>query len=311
MQVLAQKYNIGFYNVENLFDTINDPKINDEDFLPGGKNTWTQERYKQKLINLNQAIDEMGNLLFLGMCEIENKQVVKDLINNSDKRRKKFAISHIDSPDARGIDVALIYDSTKATLMYKHNIRFTLPGKKEPSTRDILVSKFLVKKDTIHILVNHWPSRTGGQEKSDENRVEAAKNARLYIDSVLAVNPQAKIVLMGDLNDYPDNNAPQAIAQKLTPMITPQSGIYGGSYNYRGEWGILDHIFVSPTFIEAKKRSKVIENSGAIISSEFLLEKYKDAMSPKRTYGGKEYTGGYSDHLPVTISIKVKSCCFF
>jgi len=300
----AQKnsYYVGFYNVENLFDTIDQPN-NDEEFLPQSKKQWTRERYEEKLANLNQVIDSMGNVVLLGLCEVENRGVVADL-NAYSKTRKQFGIVHYDSPDLRGIDVALIYDSSRFTVHSSGVIRYELPKSQTPLTRDILWAKMVYKKDTLLTMVNHWPSRRGGQQQSNPNRVYAAQKATQFIDSVMIASPKIKFVFMGDLNDYPDNEAPKLIAQRLRPNITHQSGKFGGSYNYKNEWDILDHIFVSEN--AHKGKISFIENSGEIVSSVFLLEEYKGVLVPKRTYAGSKYIGGYSDHLPVRVKIKLK-----
>jgi predicted extracellular nuclease len=154
-------------------------------------------------------------------------------------------------------------------------------------------------------MVNHWPSRRGGQEESEPLRLEAAKNARLFIDSVLNVNPNSKLILMGDLNDYPTDKAPMMIQEKLNPMITKESGEFGGSHNYKETWDVLDHIFVSPSLTNSKKGFKTCSSSGKIHSFPFLLSEYKGQTVPFRTYGGSTYLGGYSDHLPVSIKISL------
>lgn len=300
----AQNYRVGFYNVENLFDTINDPKKNDEEFLPDGKMSWNQQRYNEKLQHINQVMDEMGKLLILGMCEIENEHVVRDVVRHS-KYAKTHGVVHYESPDERGIDVAMIYDSSMLKRIASGNIRFTLPGKEKPSSRDIVWAKFLYKKDTLFALVNHWPSRRGGTDDSEKNRIEAAQNARRFIDSVELRNPKYKLILMGDLNDYPEDKAPMLVAEKLTEMICKTSGEFGGSYLHDGEWNVLDHIMVSPA-LRGKKGIRTVIGSGKIHSPEFVIEEWKGKKQPKRTYvGGNKYIGGYSDHLGVTIDMKL------
>lgn len=305
--VNAQKnhnYTIGFYNVENLFDTLDDPEKNDAEFLPEGKNQWTEERYAKKLADLNKVINEMGNLLVLGMAEIENERVIRDLLKVSNYSGT-HGVVHFESPDDRGIDVGLIYDSLKLKLADAGKIRFIMPGMDRPTTRDILWAKFSYKKDTVYCMVNHWPSRRGGQETSEPNRMEAAKQARKFIDSVLLRQPAAKIIFMGDLNDYPQDNAPQFIAEKLRPQINKSSGEYGGSYKYKGEWDVLDHIMISDGLLNASKKITYVKDSGKILSPEFVMTEVKGQKYPHRTYG-REYEGGYSDHLPVRIEVTLK-----
>ena len=295
--------NIAFYNVENLFDTI-DGTNDDAEFLPKSKNDWNSARYLEKIKHINQVINELQNPLLIGMCEIENAQVVRDVIKNSSKIQN-YGIVHHESPDARGIDVALIYDSSTLKLIKSGYLRFTLPGQTSPSTRDIVWGKFAAKKDTIIGMVNHWPSRRGGEKESEINRLEAGKTARIFIDSLLKVNSSYKIVFMGDLNDYPEDKAPKIIAEKLHPMILPSSGEFGGSHNYNNEWDVLDHIFISSGF-QGKKGIKVIKDSGKIYSFPYLLTEYKGKIVPFRTYGGTKYLGGYSDHLPVSIEVSFR-----
>lgn len=294
--------NIAFYNVENLFDTL-DGTNDDAEFLPDGKNNWTSERYDEKIVHINKVIDELNNPLFIGMCEIENAKVVRDVMNYSSKINN-YGLLHYESPDARGIDVALIYDSMTLKLVQSGNLRFTLPGKEAPSSRDIIWGKFVQNKDTLIAMVNHWPSRSGGQESSEPNRITAAQTARTFIDSLLKDNKNYKIVFMGDLNDYPSDAAPTLIREKLVSMICPMSGSFGGTYNYKGEWDVLDHIFVSQGMLK-KKGIKAVKGSGVIHSFEYLLEEYKGQIVPFRTYAGPKYLGGYSDHLPVSIEVSV------
>lgn len=298
---------IAFYNVENLFDTL-DGANDDAEFLPAGKNAWNSARYNEKLDHINKVFDNFSNPLFIGMCEIENATVVRDVMKHSVKLNN-YGLVHYESADARGIDVALIYDSATMKLKESGFIRFSLPGEEAKATRDIVWGKFSYKKETIIVMVNHWPSRSGGQEVSEPNRLEAAKNARTFIDSLLSENKNAKIVFMGDLNDYPTNKAPQSVAEKLTPQITALSGDFGGTYNYKGEWDVLDHIMVSNGMINKKCKQKktisLIPNSGEIHAFDYLLEEYKGQVVPFRTYGGSKYLGGYSDHLPVSIEVSL------
>lgn len=293
---------IGFYNVENLYDTLNDPDKDDEEFLPEGKNQWTQERYNDKLKKMAQVMNDMGNLLVLGVCEIENERVLRDVLKQ--RTDNKLAIVHYDSDDARGVDVGLFYDSTQLKLDNSGYLRYRTVVEDKP-TRDILWAKFSAGKQNVYFLVNHWPSRRGGEKESEPNRLKAADVARNFIDSVTLVDKKAAFVFMGDLNDYPTNTAPLKIAEKLTPMITKASGEFGGSYNYRGEWDVLDHIMVSSSLFK-NKGFTVISNSGKILSFPYLMTVYKGNKVPNRLYAGDKYLGGYSDHLPVSIEVQLK-----
>lgn len=293
---------IAFYNVENLFDTLDTPDKNDEEFLPSGSYEWTSDRYQTKIAHINQVIDSLNVPMIFGMCEIENEAVVRDVVNGG-SMKNTHDIVHFESLDARGIDNAIIYDKTVLTLVESGIIRFDMPEPSTPS-RDIVWAKFNRGKDTILTMVNHWPSRSGGQVESEPKRLVASIAASAFIDSVLNQNKKMKIIFMGDLNDHPDNRSVQLVAESLKPLITEKSGKFGGSHNYRGEWGILDHMMVSKSFL--KCGTKVKKKTAEIYSPDFLLTEYNGNIVPNRTYGGRTYLGAYSDHLPIVIEVKLK-----
>jgi|LauGreDrversion4_2_1035121.scaffolds.fasta_scaffold21714_4 predicted extracellular nuclease len=287
---------IAFYNVENLFDTIDGPN-DDAEFLPSAESKWNTEKYNAKLQHIRQVMASLDMPLIMGVCEIENKTVLVDLIG----QEKRYGIVHYESPDARGIDVGLLYRKDLLKLKESGKIRFVLPGDSIPSTRDIVWAHFQYKKENIFVLVNHWPSRRGGTDESAPRRMAAAQQAASFIDSVQSKNPKAKIILMGDLNDHPQDSGPQLIASKLSPQIIKSSNSFGGSYNYKNEWDVLDHIFVSKNAFDGA--FQVQTNSGIIHSFPYLLTEYKGQIVPNRTYAGPKYLGGYSDHLPVSIQV--------
>ena len=281
---LGQKTrSVAFYNVENLFDTLDGPN-DDAEFLPAAKNQWNAARYEEKLTHIREVLLAMGKPLVCGFSEVENASVVRAIIANQEAF-KSYGIVHYESPDARGIDVAMIYDSSKLKLLASNYIRFILPDETKATTRDILWAQF------------------GGTDESDEKRVAAAKIACNFIDSVQKANGYP-IIFLGDLNDHPENNAPKLIDERLDPMITKESGPTKGTHFYNNEWGILDHIYVSANFID--KKNGVVSNSGQIHNFPFIMEEYKGTIQPKRTYAGSKYLGGYSDHLPVSIQLKIK-----
>ena len=294
-----KKSQIAFYNIENFFDTI-DGSNDDSEYLPNSKLKWDDIKYKEKQRHVTEVIRALNYPIIMGFCEIENERVLSELIQ-SNKKLKNYKIVHYESPDARGIDVGFIFNSKKIKVLDSGNIRFTLPGDSIPKSRDIVWAKFLIKKDTVYAMVNHWPSRRSND--SEPKRIKAAESARLFIDSILTKNPTAKMVFMGDLNDHPEDKAPSLISKKLIPMIVKSSGEFGGTHTYKGEWGILDHIMVSQGFNIGN--IIVIPNSGKINSFDFLMEEYKGNKQPKRTYVGEKYLGGYSDHLPVSIEIRI------
>jgi len=292
---------VAFYNVENLFDTLDGPN-DDAEFLPQAKNQWNNAKYEEKLAHIREVLLALGKPVVCGFSEVENAFVVRSIISHQ-KAFKNYGLVHYESPDARGIDVAMIYDSAKLTLLASNRIRFILPGETKATTRDILWAQFKAKKDVFYVMVNHWPSRRGGTDESDAKRVAAAEVACKFIDSVQNLG-KGRILFLGDLNDYPDNTAPKKIAERLTPMITAESGATKGTHFYNNEWGVLDHIYVSPSFIAPKKGA--IAGSGKINNFPFLMEEYKGVLQPKRTYAGTKYLAGYSDHLPVSILVKLR-----
>jgi predicted extracellular nuclease len=292
---------IAFYNVENLFDTLDTPNKSDSEFLPNGKKEWNSEKYNTKIKHINQVIDAIESPLIIGLCEVENKNVVLDIVKNG-QLSCTHAVVHAESRDQRGIDNAIIYDKSALLLEEKGTIRFNIPG--DRPTRDILWARFTARKTSFYVMVNHWPSRYGGAEESEPKRMIAAENARLFIDSLIQNDPKVRIIFMGDLNDHPENAAPQMIQEQLSPMITTESGKYQGTHNYRGQWGILDHIMVSDSFLK-KRGTRIVKNSGTIHSFNFLIVEYRGNEVPARTYGGKKYLNGYSDHLPVSIKIRL------
>ncbi len=292
------------YNVENLYDTIDDVTKNDSEFLPSAKNNWNSAKYFEKLDHINKVFDQIANPLIIGLVEIENATVVRDIVKHSERMKGKYGVVHYDSPDERGVDVAMIYDSSTLKLVKSGFIRYSLPDTSYSKTRDIVWAKYKKGKDIIYTFVNHWPSRRSGEKESEGNRIIAATAARKFIDSLMTDNKDVKIIFMGDLNDHPQDKAPQMIYEKLTQMIYPASGEFGGSYCYKNEWEIIDHIMVSPSML-TMKGIKAVKDSGKIHSFDFLITEYKGVKMPFRTYA-KDYLGGYSDHLPVSIQVVLK-----
>jgi predicted extracellular nuclease len=296
-----KKASVVFYNVENLFDTLDTPNQVDEEYLPSTEKNWNSTKYWEKIGHINKVMNEFDNIALMGVCEIENKAVLKDVVKG---QKQKLKIVHYESADERGIDVGLLYNKKIFCLKKKGYLRFTLMYDGEPKpTRDILYAELKHKKERIYVLVNHWPSRRGGEEESEPSRMLASQTAKNYIDSVLLIHPNAKIIMMGDLNDYPENKSVQNIMQVLSPMITKASGKFGGSHSYKDEWNILDHLLVSPA-LQNTSGLRALTNSGKIHDFDYLFEVWKGNTVPFRTYVGNKHLGGYSDHLPVSFDIE-------
>lgn len=302
-----------FYNVENLFDTENDPNKSDEEFTPEGSKKWTVQRYNDKLKALAKVIDATGknDPVLIGLAEIENRKVIVDLTKESVLSENNYKVVHDESPDNRGIDVGLIYDADRFQYISHQSYRVDFPWDASIKSRDVLhVKGAFANFDTVHIFVNHWPSRRGGAEASEPKRMQAAKTLRKAIDSVLDVNPNAKILCMGDFNDHPTDNSLikglKAGRKAVKPMdmvnlMTPLAKAGLGSHNYKGEWGMLDQIIASYSFLKLKKGVRIKKEEAKIFKKDWMLYK---GESPSKTYGGPNYYGGYSDHLPVYVILK-------
>jgi predicted extracellular nuclease len=304
---------VAFYNVENLFDTIDDPHTNDNEFLPTSKKAWNTEKLRLKMQKLDSVIHFMtptGAPDILGVCEVENKQVCIDWQNQG--LLKNYTLVHRESPDHRGIDVALFYNPQKLELMQATWFELIQDNQAKSSTREILYAKLLASNDTLHVFVNHWPSRMGGEMKSRPKRLKAASLIKSKVDSIQTVLPNAKIIITGDFNDYPTDISIANVLQ-ADSLINGKSSLFNmsykthktevGSYNYRGYWGCLDQMIVSKSLVGAKKGYSTNANSYTIVREDFMLNyNKKGKATPKRTYQGQKYIGGFSDHLPVVVT---------
>jgi predicted extracellular nuclease len=309
-QVATQQAVIGFYNIENLFDTEDDPAINDADFLPDGMYKWTEERYKIKLNNMSKVIAAMRPDV-LGLGEVENRKVLEDLVLHPNIAGQRYQIIHFNMRDERGIDVAMIYKPSVFKPFSITRVPIVDPAEPDFKTRDVLWVKGLCMGDTIHVAVNHWPSRRGGKE---DKRLVAGKAVRDAVDSVLAVNPQSNIIIMGDLNDDPNNKSIKKILLasddkgKKNTLVNTSEPTFKKGYGtlaYNGAWNLFDQIIISSNLTN-KTGIDYFEDSFTVFAQRWMQEstgKYKGM--PMRTFRGTEFNPeGFSDHLPVYILIK-------
>jgi hypothetical protein len=315
---------IGFYNLENLFDTINDPNIDDEEFLPDAANHWNSEKYKTKLQHLAQVISQIGDEVvkggpvIMGFSEIENRQVVQDLIDTPPLKERGYKIVHYDSPDKRGVDVGFIYQAKYFTVTGSKTHALKMPDIPDFYTRDILEVSGKLDNDPIYILVNHWPSRSGGQKESAPKRNAAADLCLSAVQDIYKESPDAKIIIMGDLNDDPADESLMKHLKiktktenvKKGDLFDPMWQMYRdgiGSLAYRDSWNLFDQIIVSSALLE-KTNSGYLYYKAKVFNKSFVLQK-DGAYSgyPLRTYAGGVYQGGYSDHLPVYIFLVNKA----
>lgn len=301
---------VGFYNLENLFDTVDDPKTIDEEFLPGGTNNWTDERYAIKLANMSKVIAGFYPDI-LGVSEIENRKVLEDLVQHPNIAAKRYQIIHFDMDDARGVDVALLY---RASVFKPFSIK-KLPIRKpdEPAfrTRDILWVKGLFLGDTLHVAVNHWPSRRGGKEDA---RLLAATVLRNAVDSVLTINPKANIVMLGDFNDDPNNRSIKKILlasddhQKKNSLINAGEPTFKkgyGSLSFNGIWNLFDQVIISSALSDQAGVDYSPETFTVFAQRWMFVEDGKYKGTPKRTFSSGVFNPeGYSDHFPVFIVLR-------
>jgi endonuclease/exonuclease/phosphatase family metal-dependent hydrolase len=311
---------IGFYNVENFFDTLDDPNKKDEDFTPDGPYHNTGEVYRQKLHNIASVFAQMGTDMtpdgpaIIGLAELENDNVLKDLVAQPEISSRHYKYEWFYTPDERGISTAMLYNPKYFKVISSRPLHVPLEslGQTRP-TRDILYVCGVLAGDTVHVLVNHWPSKSGGESASAPGRKLAAQVNRNIIDSILSVNIDAKVLVMGDLNDDPTSEAvlevlgckgdKKELSNKdlYNPWIKPyKNGL--GSESFRGIWHLIDQIILSKAFVE-NKNNKWKYYSSQIFNKEFLKNKIGDDKGlPHRSYTiSQRWDNGYSDHFPVLV----------
>lgn len=311
-------YAIGFYNLENLFDTINNNGNYDLEFSPKGEKKWDGNKYRQKLSNMGHSISQLAKEVcplgpaVIGVSEIENRSVLEDLVKTKELASMNLSIVHYDSPDLRGVDVGLLYNPLLFTMTSSSSHRLTIPEEPKYKTRDQLLVSGLLDGEEIHFIVNHWPSRRNGEKESRYLRVAAAKLTKQIADSVRQANPDAKIVIMGDLNDDPVNVSVRDILGakqkrdnvKPEDLFNPMAELYAkgvGSLGYKGNWNLFDQIIISGNMLGADRNTFKFWKA-EVFNRDFLIQQegqYKGY--PLRTFSGNAFLNGYSDHFPVLI----------
>lgn len=315
-----QEFRIMEYNVENLFDCRHDSLKSDQEFLPGSVRGWSFSRYNDKLKQIAKVILAAGGNHvpdLVGLCEIENEHCVKGLVRYSPLREAGYKYIITDSPDERGIDVALLYQPQTFRHLATQIIPIPYQEIKRRPTRDILhVTGKIVSGDTLDVFVCHMPSRSGGEKETEPYRLFTASCLRKAADSVMAVRQYPHLIIMGDFNDYPSNRALTEVMGAVKPYETTEphtlynlmDGKPEGTYRYRGEWGILDQMIVNGYLLGSNPRVRTHYEDAQILRFPFLLEEDEryGGDTPFRTYKGMRYHGGYSDHLPVLLKLNVK-----
>jgi len=314
---------IGFYNLENLFDTINTEGVLDEEFTPDGPNEWTPERYLAKIERMAGVISRIGEdekitggPAILGVSEIENRSVLEDLAAHPYLKNAQYKIVHYNSPDKRGVDVALFYQPRYFTLESSASLELPILDKdgERIYTRDQLLVSGKFMGEDLHVIVNHWPSRYGGEKASRPRRNAAAGLSRSIADSLLKIDSEAKIIVMGDFNDDPINISMKDILKaedhldnlKVGDLYNCMFPLYKkgiGSNAYRDNWNLFDQVVVSQGLL-GKNYSSLTYYAARVFNKDFLRQqdgRYKGY--PFRTYVGNNHQGGYSDHFPVYIIV--------
>jgi predicted extracellular nuclease len=314
--VTAQNtFRVMFYNVENLFDILDEPGKDDAEFTPEGSRHWNNKRYYNKLNNIAKVITALGEWdipVLIGLCEVENDKTVHDLVAYSPIRKMQYRYVMTESPDARGIDVALLYQRDRFKYLYHNAIRITFPYNRQKKTRDVLhVTGQIITGDTLDVFVCHFPSRRGGQWESEPDRIQTAATIRSAVDSIKNSRQTANILIMGDFNDEPSDKSLSKVLVRddLYNLSLPVSQhSYTGSYKFGDQWNFLDQIIVSNHLVNAQNALHVTEKKATIFQADFLLtdDRTHGGKRPKKTFNGWRYEGGYSDHLPVYVDFSMK-----
>lgn len=320
----TKPYTVVFYNLENLFDTIKSPGVFDEEFTPQGPKAWNGAKYRKKIENIEQVFYNMAGSFksyptIIGVSEIENRNVLEDVVATPKLMRANYQIAHYDSPDARGVDVALLYRPDQFNYEGSRPIRMNMPDDPGFKTRDILSVWGTIEGERFCFFVCHWPSRLGGQAASEPKRCAAAAVVKHAVDSILAEQPDTRIVIMGDLNDDPTNKSIFGVLGAKGKMADVKAGelfnpfleMFKAGYGtlaYQDGWNLFDNIIVSENLLNgADSGLKLIKPDknkyyGNIFDRSFLRQtsgQYKNY--PLRTFVGNTFQGGYSDHFPVYI----------
>ncbi|WP_246139140.1 endonuclease/exonuclease/phosphatase family protein [Gelidibacter salicanalis] len=313
----SDTHTIAFYNTENLFDHLNDPLIMDTDFLEIANKKWSKERYEIKIYKTGKVISKIGfeelqhPPTIIGLAEVENDKVLTDLIESEHLKPHNYGFVHYNSPDERGIDVAMLYDKTRFRLDASETITLNVANELgvRDYTRDILKVSGYLNDQKIHVLVNHWPSRHQESDATGQKRMYAAQRVIDLMNDIQAEDADAKIIVMGDFNDNPKNDSIQFLKQQqslFNPMETLLS-FKRGSANHNNKWILFDQILVTRNLLEPQPNGLQYIKAD-IFDDDFLTQlNGKNKGQPFRTYVGKKYKGGYSDHFPVYIQVKETS----
>ena len=315
------EFRVMFYNVENLFDPFHDTLKNDHEFLPGGMRGWNWKRFEKKLQSISKVVISSGGWRppeIVGFCEVENKFSLIQLLKRTPLERFGYQIVHEESPDQRGIDVALIYRPDKFKKLYHRAIPVPYEGETESTTRDILYVKGLAGRDTLHLFVNHWPSKYGGATATIPRRRDAALVLKNQVDSLYVAVHEPLILIIGDFNDTPtDESVFQHLGAHLELPDTEEPYLFNlmgpflkkwdtGTHKFREEWSIIDQFIVSSYLLNKTDGLRLTPERAEIVKFPFLIEEDRthNGTKPYRTYNGMRYHGGFSDHYPILLHME-------
>lgn len=306
-------YAVAFYNLENLFDTVDDPHTLDDDFTPKGFKRWKNSRYRSKIKKLGKAISRIGEdknvhpPSLIGIAEVENNKVIEKLLQTKYLKDYPLDYVHFDSPDERGIDTGLIFNTDHFEVLEAETIPLLIENEEgeRDFTRDILFVRGKLNKEEIQLFVNHWPSRRDGAEETKHKRIKAAQTILNKIESLNKAPEDLNVMVMGDFNDDPNSESIQVLMESGY-FINPFKKLLSldtGSANYKGKWSLFDQVILSHSFLNHEPETHSFKEA-VIFAPKFLREwkgKYKG--NPFRTFVGKKYIGGYSDHFPVYVRL--------
>lgn len=317
---MNKQLTVVFYNVENLFDTINSGIKLDSEYTPNSEKQWNTAKYSKKINDLSKVISVIDKKRFpvlVGLAEIENNHVINDLVANSHISEAGYKFVWSEGPDLRGIDCALLYNPSVFKLEKVEMIPVTNPNDTAFITREVLLAEGVIGKEKFYVFVNHWPSRREGEEVSLEKRNLAASIVRDKVDQLFKMDDTANIIIMGDMNDEPENeslaktlgaksNTSVPLATDLVNLMYDESMRKEGSYYYRGNWDMIDNMIVSGSLIIKGKGLATTLNNGHIFHKKFMeFVNDRGEITPNRTYG-RTYYGGISDHFPVYMTLKIR-----
>lgn len=310
-----RNHTIVFYNVENLYNTIDDPGVRDSEFTPYGAKNWTADKLEKKLSDLSKTIDGISTKhpLIVGLTEVENREVVLQLLDTQPLSDYNYELIHQDSPDNRGIDTCLFYDKDFVSYKSHQFLRIHFPWNRDIKTRDVLFFECEIGKEELWVVVNHWPSRSSND--SERKREFVAKTVRERLDQISKRNPESKIIVIGDFNDEPNNlsinrhlgaKTNKSINDKeLYNLTAPLLDKGEGTCVHEGEWLMFDQIMINRNLLQNTNNGIGIKNNEMHIHApEELIYKRKNFCQPNHTYTNDRYEGGISDHLPVFVKLE-------